>query len=81
MNSNPLGSLLGNSLCLLFVARHGLHERELIELLDLVQKQSSWNSQTQGTVVPVKLNILKMMIENKQRLIDIFRSFDTDGNG
>ncbi|KAL3789640.1 hypothetical protein ACHAW5_002357 [Stephanodiscus triporus] len=80
-NSNSLGSLLGNSLCLLFVARHGLHERELIELLDLVQKQSSWNSQTQGTVVPVKLNILKMMIENKQRLIDIFRSFDTDGNG
>ena len=80
-NSNPLGSLLGSSLCLLFVARHGLHERELIELLDLVQKQLDWDSQTEGTVVPVKLNILKMMMENKQRLIDIFRSFDTDGNG
>ncbi len=76
-NSN----LLGWALCLLFVARHGLHERELIELLDLVQQQSIWNSQTSGTAVPVKLKILNMLMKNKQRLIDIFRSFDKDGNG
>jgi hypothetical protein len=73
--------ILGWALSLLFVARHGLHERELIELLDLAQQQSIWNSQTSGTAVPVTLKILNMLMKNKQRLIDIFRSFDTDGSG
>ena len=73
--------LLGWALSLFFVARHGLHERELIELLDLAQQQSNWNSQTSGTAVPVTLKILNMLMKNKQRLIDIFRLFDTDGSG
>jgi len=34
-SSFRLGSLLGDSLSLLFVARHGLHERELMDLLRL----------------------------------------------
>mmetsp|Transcript_18807 Transcript_18807/g.45178 ORF Transcript_18807/g.45178 Transcript_18807/m.45178 type:complete len:447 (-) Transcript_18807:56-1396(-) len=80
-NVNPLGSLLGDSFSLLFVARHGLHENELFELLSRVEQQKSWKSQTKGTVVPVKLKILNMLMQRKNRLIDIFRSFDTDGNG
>ena len=78
---HPLGSLLGDSFSLLFVARHGLHEKELLELLDRVRQQSRWNSETKGTVVPIKLKILKMLMQKKNRLIDVFRSFDTDGNG
>lgn len=80
-NMSRLGPLLGDSLPLLFVARHGLHERELMELLDLMHQQSNWNDLTEGTAVPITLKILQMLMENKQRLIDIFRSFDTDGNG
>jgi len=76
-----LGPMLGQSLSLLFVARHGLHEDELFELLGRVKQQSNWNTQTEGTVVPVKLKILQMLMQKKNRLIDIFRSFDTDGNG
>jgi hypothetical protein len=80
-NMSRLGSLLGDSLSLLFVARHGLHERELIDLLKLVHKQSDWNELTEGTAIPIKLKILQMLLEDKQRLIDVFRSFDTDGSG
>jgi hypothetical protein len=80
-SSSCLGSLLGDSLSLLFVARHGLHERELIDLLKLVHKQSDWNELTEGTAIPIKLKILQMLLEDKQRLIDVFRSFDTDGSG
>ena len=80
-NTSRFGSLLGHSLSLLFVARHGLHENELFDLLGRVQEQSSWNNKTKGTVVPVKIKILKMLMQKKERLIDVFRSFDTDGNG
>jgi len=80
-SSCRLGSLLGDSLSLLFVARHGLHERELMDLLRLVHKQSDWNVLTEGTAIPIKLKILQMLLEDKQRLIDVFRSFDTDGSG
>ena len=68
-----LGPMLGDSLSLLFVARHGLHENELFELLGRVKRQSHWNKETEGTVVPVKLKILQMLMQKKNRLIDIFR--------
>lgn len=73
-----LGPMLGHSLSLLFVARHGLHENELFELLGYVQEKSKWIDKTSGTVVPVKLKIVKMLMQKKKRLIDVFRSFDTD---
>lgn len=74
-------SLLGESLCLLFVARHGLHETELFELLERVQKQSDFTSATKGTAIPVKVKIVKLLAEKKNRLIDVFRSFDCDKSG
>jgi len=74
-------SLLGESLCLLFVARHGLHETELFDLLERVQKQSDFTSATKGTAIPVKVKIVKLLAEKKNRLIDIFRSFDCDKSG
>lgn len=80
-SSSRLGALLGDSLSLLFVARHGLHELELMDLLKFVHKQSDWNVLTEGTAIPVKLKILQMLLEDKQRLIDVFRSFDTDCSG
>jgi len=74
-------SLLGESLCLLFVARHGLHETELFDLLERVQKQSDFTSATKGTAIPVKVKIVKLLAEKKNRLIDVFRSFDCDKSG
>ena len=68
-----LGPMLGDALSLLFVARHGLHEGELFELLGRVSQQSSWNKETEGTVVQTKLKILQVLKHNKNRLIDIFR--------
>lgn len=76
-----IGTMLGNALSLLFVARHGLHKNELFELLACVVKGESWEKESEGTVMHVKLKLLKMLMEKKKRLIDIFRSFDTDGNG
>ena len=74
-------SLLGESLCLLFVARHGLHEKELFDLLERVQQQADFSSATKGTAIPVKVKIVKLLAEKKNRLIDIFRSFDCDKSG
>ena len=73
VNPNRLGLLLGDSLCLLFVARHGLHEDELFDLLSHIRRQSLWNKETEDTVLPVKLKIVSMLMEKKTRLIDIFR--------
>ena len=79
--ASRLGTLLGQSLSLLFVARHGLREDELLDLLSHVRENHRWKSQTKDTVIPVKLKILESIMKTKNRLIDIFRSFDTDGNG
>ncbi len=76
--TSPLGKLLGHTLSLLFVARHGLHEQELFNSLLLVTKQSLWRDKIYGTVLPVKLKIVKVLSKKKKRLIDIFRSFDSD---
>lgn len=75
---SPLGKILGHALSLLFVARHGLHEQELFESLLIVIKQSLWKDKIYGTVLPVKLKIVKVLSKKKKRLIDIFRSFDSD---
>jgi len=74
-------SLLGESLCLLFVARHGLHETELFDLLERVQQNADFSSATKGTAIPVKVKIVKLLAEKKNRLIDVFRSFDCDKSG
>ncbi|KAL9191603.1 hypothetical protein ACHAXT_001309 [Thalassiosira profunda] len=80
-NAHRLGSLLGDSLSLLFVARHGLHEDELMELLDRVKQQSRWTEQIKDTPVETKLKILQLLLSKKKRLIDVFRAFDADANG
>lgn len=79
--ASRLETLLGHSLSLLFVAKHGLHETELFDLLGRVRQQLRWKSQTKDTLIPVKLRILRLLMQKKNRLIDIFRSLDEDGNG
>jgi len=76
-----LGPLLGYALALLFVSRHGLHERELWALLERVRKNEKWLEETLGTILPIELKIFRSLAVNKKRLIDVFRSFDTDGSG
>lgn len=80
-NVTKLGALLSHSLSLLFVARHGLREDELLELIASVQENERWKNQTKETVIPIKLKLLKSIMQKKNRLMDILRSFDTDGNG
>ena len=75
------GATLGQALSLLFVSRHGLQSAELCDLLQRVKRQILWKKETEHTAVPVKLKLLKLLMEKKNRLIDVFRSFDTDGNG
>lgn len=79
--SSRLGTLLSHSLSLLFVSRHGLREDELLELVEHVRENARWEKQTKDTVIPIKLKILQCIMTKKNRLIDIFRSFDEDGNG
>ena len=79
--SSRLGTLLSHSLSLLFVSRHGLREDELLELVEHVRENVRWEKQTKDTVIPIKLKILQCIMHKKNRLIDIFRSFDEDGNG
>ena len=74
-------NLLGDALSFLFVSRHGLHENEVLELLERVRLQNDFDNQTEGTAIPVKIKIIQMLTEKKNRLIDVFRQFDTDGNG
>ena len=76
-----LGSLLSHSLSLLFAARHGLREDELFDLVARVRENVRWKDQTKDTVIPIKSKIVHNIIQKKNRLIDIFRSFDSDGNG
>jgi hypothetical protein len=80
-NVTELGVLLSHSLSLLFVSRHGLREDELLELVKRVRENERWKNQTKDTVIPIKLKLLKSIMQKKNRLLDIFRSFDTDGNG
>eukprot|EP00804_Cyclotella_cryptica_P010642 CCRYP_005465-RA/>CCRYP_005465-RA protein AED:0.33 eAED:-0.26 QI:227/0.33/0.28/0.57/1/1/7/0/2002 len=79
--TTTFGSLIGHALSLLFVARHGLHENELLDLLARARDHFRWMNQTKGTIIPVKLKLLKSILHEKRRLIDIFCAFDTDGNG
>ena len=80
-HSSKLGSLLSHSLSLLFVARHGLREDELFDLIARVRENVHWNDQTKDTVIPIKSKIVHSIMQKKNRLIDIFRTFDSDGNG
>ena len=66
--ANRLGSLLGDSLSLLFTARHGLHEKELFELLGRVREQSRWNSQTKGKSAAREKGIKNYQIANSCRM-------------
>jgi hypothetical protein len=79
--ATKLGSLLSHALSLLFVARHGLREDELLELVARVRENVRWKNQTKDTVIPIKLKMLQSICAKKNRLLDIFRSFDSDGNG
>ena len=81
IENTDLGFILGKALSLLFVARHGLNEGELFELLHRVDKSDKWSRQTKGTTFPIEVKLLRCLAQNKKRLIDIFRSFDEDGNG
>lgn len=80
-NSESNGNMLNRSLALLFISRHGLHEDELFDLLGRMTHQSWWNETQRSSVVSVKLKMLNILSQEKQRLIDMFRLLDRDGNG
>ena len=67
-----LGPLLGHALALLFVSRHGLHEVELRNLLIRVQENEEWSREQ--IIRPIEFKIVRSLEQNKNRLIDIFRS-------
>jgi hypothetical protein len=75
-----LGSLLGNSLALLYVARHGLKDTELFDLLVRIMEEDEWTKSTAGTEADAEMKIMKELSHHKTRLIDVFRQFDADGN-
>jgi hypothetical protein len=80
-DSEIQGNRLGNALSLLFISRHGLHYDELFDLLARIMNQSQWKQVAPRSNVSVNLKILRVLVKEKKRLIDIFRSCDRDGNG
>lgn len=46
-----------------------------------VREDVRWSNDTRNTVVPIKIKIIKSIVQKKERLLTLFRSFDTNGNG
>lgn len=51
------------------------------ELVARVRENVRWKNETKDTVIPIKIKILHAIAKKKNRLLELFRSFDTDGNG
>ena len=78
---NGLKELLGDALVSLYIARHGLRVDELIDVMLLKAKTRMWQRDNESTTLLAEIKLLNKIITKRSRLIDIFRSFDVDGNG
>lgn len=73
--------LLAHSLILLCISRHGLFAHELRDILTRLHITEKNNLNIKGRLDTLKTQMFRKVFKDKQRLIDIFRSFDKDRNG
>ena len=81
VNVDGLGDLLGDAFSLLYVSRHGLRIHELVDILVRMRKANQWQKKIAGTTLLTEIKIFNKIVKQRNRLIDIFRSFDVDKNG
>jgi hypothetical protein len=73
--------ILAQSLILLCISRHGLFAHELKDILIRLHINEKNNLNIKGRLDTLKTQMFRKVFKDKQRLIDIFRSFDKDRNG
>lgn len=81
---NPIAvmdPLLGRALILLYVSRHGLYKHELQDILTRLHIDDRNKLDVKSRLDTLKTRISIKLFKDKQRLIDIFRTFDKDRNG
>eukprot|EP00814_Leptocylindrus_danicus_P022827 CAMPEP_0116017680 /NCGR_PEP_ID=MMETSP0321-20121206/8195_1 /TAXON_ID=163516 /ORGANISM="Leptocylindrus danicus var. danicus, Strain B650" /LENGTH=1719 /DNA_ID=CAMNT_0003487925 /DNA_START=2745 /DNA_END=7904 /DNA_ORIENTATION=- len=76
-----LGNFLGDAFSLLYVSRHGLRIHELVDILVRMKRANQWQKKMANTTLPTEIKIFNKIVKQRNRLIDIFRSFDVDKNG